>query len=122
MLQSAFMKAQYYTTYFDGFLSKQKNALIQRRLQYCTTLGKLEDRDQYCEPQTLQERSDFFFLPDTSTKHIFVLIYLFMQILLFLILKNQRLYRHSFHKISAQEKRRVIDIFLFYRQKVHITE
>lgn len=42
LLQSALMKEQYYTTYFDGSLSKQKNALIQRRLQYCTTLRKLK--------------------------------------------------------------------------------
>lgn len=100
LLQSAFMKATVLHNLFWWFSFKTEKCTNSKETAILHNTGKIEDRDQYCEPQTLISVRKFF-LPDTSTKHIFVLMYLSMQILLFLILKNQRLYRHSFPKISV---------------------
>lgn len=66
------MKAEYCTTSDGGCLSKQRKVQIHRRLQYCTTPGKLNRSSALCATDSLWQKGQILFSPGTSREHIFL--------------------------------------------------
>lgn len=66
------MKVEYCTASDGGCRSKQRKVQIHRRLQYCTTPGKLNRSSALCATDSLWQKGQILFSPDTSREHIFL--------------------------------------------------